>query len=184
MKYQAALSRALGSVKEFVKNTLTYATMASSNAIQSDTVMNSADIKRNSVDSTFTLQFYGKFRVQAPKIENVIKQLECRVASHPNVDEFRTNDTNSKPNIDDTAGEDSLLSKEYLSALQDCQGIYFECRAQLLLPSIKATINKLCIEQKLAEKLRQQKLEEKANIDQLRDMCGKNNEFTLQPTIP
>merc|ERR1712083_134952 len=27
-------------------------------------------------------------------------------------------------------------------------------------------------EEKLAEKLRQQKLEEKANIDQLRDMCG------------
>ena len=34
-------------------------------------------------------------------------------------------------------------------------------------------------EQKLAEKLRQQKLEEKANIDQLRDMCGKNHKFTL-----
>ena len=29
-------------------------------------------------------------------------------------------------------------------------------------------------EEKLAEKLKQQKLEEKANIDQLRDMCGKN----------
>ena len=146
VKYQAALSRALGSVKEFVKNTLTYATMASSNAIQSDTIMNAADIKKNSADSTFTLQFYGKFRVQAPKIENVIKQLERRVASHPNGDEWKINDKNSKSNIDDIAGEDDLLSKEYLSALQDCQGIYFECRAQLLLPSIKATINKLCVE--------------------------------------
>ena len=119
--------------------------MASSNVIQSDTIMSTTDIKKGSTDSTFTLQFYGKFRVQAPKIENVIKQLELRVASHPDVDESRINKS-IKANENDTTADSNVLSKEYYSALQDCQGIYFECRAQLLLPSIKATINKLCIE--------------------------------------
>jgi len=38
-------------------------------------------------------------------------------------------------------------------------------------------------EEKLAEKLRQQKLEEKANIDQLRDMCG-INENKIDSLVP
>ena len=38
-------------------------------------------------------------------------------------------------------------------------------------------------EEKLAEKLRLQKLEEKANIEQLRDMCGKIDEWTRDATF-
>ena len=126
--------------------------MASSNAIQSETIINSTDIKKTSSDSTFTLQFYGKFRVQAPKIENVIRQLECRVTSYGEKEiqikgnVLRTGDTTSKATAGENSTEENVSSKEYLSALQDCQGIYFECRAQLLLPSIRATINKLCID--------------------------------------
>ena len=152
VKYQAALSRALGSVKEFVKATLTYATMASSNAIQSETILSTSDIKGASTDSTFTLQFYGKFRVQAPKIENVVKQLELRVTSHSGYEDSRSKepilgiDNKNNLKLDDKSCEENILSKEYLSALQDCQGIYFECRSQLLIPSIRATVSKLCTE--------------------------------------
>ena len=119
VKYQAALSRALGSVKEFVKATLTYATMASSNATQSETIMNTTDVKRAATDSTFTLQFYGKFRVQAPKIENVIKQLECRVTTHSGNEDSRSkepvlgmSDKTSKAKLEANYCEENVLSKE------------------------------------------------------------------------
>ena len=90
--------------------------MASSNAIQSETIINSTDIKKTSSDSTFTLQFYGKFRVQAPKIENVIRQLECRVTysdtdTKIKDDIFRTGDT-SKATVGGNSTEENVSSKE------------------------------------------------------------------------
>ena len=150
VKYQAALSRALGLVKEFVKGSLTYATMASSAAIQSETIIKTNDAKASSNDSSFALQFYGKFRVQAPKIENAIRQLEKRVKSY-SPESITSKDGIARDRMtadmpDVVLENDCGTSKEYFSALQDCQSIYFECRSQLLLPSIRATINKLCHE--------------------------------------
>ena len=155
VKYQAALSRALGLVKEFVKLTLTYATMASSNAVQLETIMTTSDTKSTTNDSTFTLQFYGKFRVQAPKIESIMKQLERRISSHSGQNELQHQDpaqritdkmSRNRSSIERPSPEECALSKEYFAALQDCQTIYFDCRSQLLLPSIRATVNKLCLE--------------------------------------
>ena len=128
--------------------------MASSNAVQSETIINTSETKNHSNDNTFTLQFYGKFRVQAPKIEHIIKQLERRIGKHSNYTDMQprkpitTVQITSNDNVtkEVLSVEESTLSKEYFSALQDCQNLYFECRSQLLIPSIRATINKLCLE--------------------------------------
>ncbi len=104
--------------------------MASSNAVQSETTINTTDTKVASNDSTFTLQFYGKFRVQAPKIENVMKQLERRVSPSLNHGDFQDKESMSLVNdrLNDAimvqkSLENGSLSKEYFSALQDCQTI-------------------------------------------------------------
>ena len=64
--------------------------MASSNAVQSETIINTSETKNHSNDNTFTFQFYGKFRVQAPKIEHIIKTpvLEVVQCPHENTLEF------------------------------------------------------------------------------------------------
>ena len=108
VKYKAALARALGMIKDYVRNSFTQAAASTS----SDSLLTSED--------TFAL-LYGKFRAQVPKVESVVGLMESRIVE----------------------GKKPALFDEYQSALQDCQGFYFDCRAQLLVPSVKATVSKL-----------------------------------------
>jgi len=108
VRYRAALSRALGIIRDYVRTSFTEATAASS----ANSLLTS--------DDTFAL-FYGKFKAQVPKVEHAISLVEAR----------------------DNLDPSNALHGEYNSALQDCQAVYFNCRNQLLWPSVRATVSKL-----------------------------------------
>ena len=70
--------------------------------------------------SAFTL-FYGKFRAAAPKLRQLIVELESR-GDHDNSD---------------------TVLPEYSSLLSDIQANYFHCRLELLGNSVKGAVSQL-----------------------------------------
>ena len=66
VRYRAALSRALGMIRDYVRTSFT---QAAASATSGSALLTS--------DDTFAL-FYGKFRAQVPKVENAIGLVEAR----------------------------------------------------------------------------------------------------------